>query len=293
DSNRIFVKSKTFQISAGEVLNLIRSLYGNRADGMKDMETQQLSTFIEQLTTELVEKKLLLQAAKKSNIKASTADIDSILNAQYTRAGGKDPFLTMLKDGGFDFEYVKKDVESSLTINAYLEEIVKRQSDITEDQIQEAYKTYLQDTVASVQHILLMTQNKSDAEKKEIRDRIENILTRARRGEEFGELAKEFSEDPGSKDTGGLYENFSRGVMVKPFEDAAFTVPVGDISGVVETQYGYHILKVVDRKMNDKPLEEVRGELEEKLRGPDRQTIIINHIEDLKKEANTEVIAFK
>ena len=66
---------------------------------------------------------------------------------------------------------------------------------------------------------------------------MKKILTRAKAGEDFGELAKRFSEDPGSKDKGGLYENFKRGTMVKPFEDAAFTVTIGELSDIIETQF--------------------------------------------------------
>jgi hypothetical protein len=72
-----------------------------------------------------------------------------------------------------------------------------------------------------------------------------------------------FSEDPGSKNTGGLYENFPKGQMVKPFEDAAFTLPIGSLSDIVETPYGYHILKIIDRKKETKPYEEVKKDLEE------------------------------
>jgi parvulin-like peptidyl-prolyl isomerase len=77
------------------------------------------------------------------------------------------------------------------------------------------------------------------------RTQAEDILNRARGGEDFGALAKEFSQDPGSKDKGGLYENVRMGQMVKPFEDAAMSVQPGEIvPNLVETDFGYHIIKL-------------------------------------------------
>ena len=77
--------------------------------------------------------------------------------------------------------------------------------------------------------------------------------------------------------------------MVKPFEDAAFSVPVGEISDIVETTYGYHIIKVVDRKRETRPLDDVRTELEEKIRQTKRNGFIQTHIEKLKEDISFQV----
>jgi parvulin-like peptidyl-prolyl isomerase len=90
---------------------------------------------------------------------------------------------------------------------------------------------------AHAAHILIMTQGKSDEEKAAAKTKIEDILKKAKAGADFSALAKEFSEDPGSKDQGGEY-TFPRGQMVPAFEEAAFTRKNGEISGVVETEYG-------------------------------------------------------
>ena len=73
------------------------------------------------------------------------------------------------------------------------------------------------------------------------------ILARAKKGEDFAVLAKEYSQDPGSKDRGGEYDYFPKGQMVKPFEDACFNNAPGSIVGPVETDFGYHIIKVSDK----------------------------------------------
>ena len=97
-------------------------------------------------------------------------------------------------------------------------------------------------------------QDKEDADKKpkglskeEARKKAESILARVRKGEDFAKLAGEFSDD-GSKETGGDLDYFSRGRMVPEFEQAAFGLKPGEVSGLVETQYGFHIIKVEDRR---------------------------------------------
>jgi parvulin-like peptidyl-prolyl isomerase len=94
-----------------------------------------------------------------------------------------------------------------------------------------------------------------------IRKKAEDVLRRAKAGEDFVALAKEFSEEPGAKESGGDLGWFGRGRMVKPFEDAAFALKAGEIGGVVETQFGFHIIKVEERRMTSlaEPVEQVRA----------------------------------
>jgi hypothetical protein len=83
---------------------------------------------------------------------------------------------------------------------------------------------------------------------KAARAKVEGLLARVRAGEDFAALAREFSEDPGSRAQGGDLGWFGRGVMVKPFEDAAFALKEGEVSGVVESPFGFHIIKVEERR---------------------------------------------
>ncbi|HJR09621.1 MAG TPA: peptidylprolyl isomerase [Pyrinomonadaceae bacterium] len=88
---------------------------------------------------------------------------------------------------------------------------------------------------------------------KQTKAKAEEVLAKLRAGGDFAALAKELSADSSNKDKGGDLGWFGRGMMVKPFEDAAFALKPGELSGVVETQFGYHIIKLDERRMQDSP----------------------------------------
>jgi len=98
-----------------------------------------------------------------------------------------------------------------------------------------------------VRHILIMTKDKPPAEEAKLKAKAEGLLQQLRKGGDFAKLAKENSEDPGSKDKGGEYTIQRDGQMVKEFEDAAFTLKPGQ-SELVKTAYGYHVFQVVEHQ---------------------------------------------
>ncbi|MCS7316629.1 MAG: peptidyl-prolyl cis-trans isomerase, partial [Bryobacteraceae bacterium] len=113
-----------------------------------------------------------------------------------------------------------------------------------------------------VRHILLKTTEKPKEEIPKIRARAEELLKQLRAGADFAELAKKNSEDPGSADKGGDLGWIVRGQTVQAFEDTAFSLKPKELSGVITTEYGFHIVQVLGRETARlKPLEEVRDEL--------------------------------
>jgi parvulin-like peptidyl-prolyl isomerase len=113
-----------------------------------------------------------------------------------------------------------------------------------------------ENVVAQASHILIGfgPSNNKDSAKAEA----EKILKKARSGEDFAKLAQEFSEDKGSARNGGDLGFFGKGKMVKPFEDAVFAAKVGQIVGPVESQFGYHIIKVTDKKSDELKYSEIK-----------------------------------
>jgi peptidyl-prolyl cis-trans isomerase D len=112
-------------------------------------------------------------------------------------------------------------------------------------------------------HILLQTAGKDEAA---VRKQAESILQQVKSGGDFAELAKKYSEDTGSKANGGDLDYFGRGRMVPEFETAAFAMQPGQVSDLVKSQFGFHIIKVVDKRpASTRTLDEVRAQIQEQL----------------------------
>ncbi len=128
---------------------------------------------------------------------------------------------------------------------------LRQRSPVTEDEEKVYYQNninqYKVEDKAHVAHILFKTVGKTDAEVAEIKKKAEDVLNKAKHGAKFADLAKEYSEDT-SKDKGGDLDWIVRGQTVPEFEAAAFSLPKGAISDLVKTQYGFHIIQVIDRQ---------------------------------------------
>jgi peptidyl-prolyl cis-trans isomerase D len=128
---------------------------------------------------------------------------------------------------------------------------LRQRAQVTEDEEKVFYQqnvdSYKLADRAHVAHILIKTVGKTDAEVAEIKLKAEDVLNKARHGAKFADLAKQYSEDT-TKDKGGDLDWIVRGQTVPEFEAAAFSLPKGSISDLVKTQYGFHIIEVIDRE---------------------------------------------
>jgi peptidyl-prolyl cis-trans isomerase C len=116
-------------------------------------------------------------------------------------------------------------------------------------------------------HVLLRAQKDAPADQaKAAKAKAEEVDAKAKKGDDFAALAKEFSQDPGSAQNGGDLGFFSKGQMVPEFEKAAWGLKKGEVSDVVQTDYGFHVIKVTDRRAEGyAPIEEVRPQIKEYL----------------------------
>jgi len=289
DQNNVVATSKDFRVTTGEVLKNIFSNMGKGVTRFYSLDSLKLKEVLKNSAKEYSDKKLLLVAAEKAKIELPPAKFDSIMQMQYRRHGSREKFVEILTKNGVGIEFVEQQIKESVIIEQFLNQVLSERVKPTEEEILQAYNS---DKTATVRHILMQTQGKSESEKAAIHNKMEGILKRAQSGEDFAKLAMEFSEDPGSKTKGGLYENFGRGDMVKPFDEAAFSVPVGEISDIVETTYGYHILKVESRSKETRPLDEVRPELEQKFEQTKRRDVYFQYLEELQKETQFKLTEF-
>jgi peptidyl-prolyl cis-trans isomerase D len=143
---------------------------------------------------------------------------------------------------------------------------LRQTAQISDDELKAQYQQNIQQyqvpSRVHVEHILLMTVGKTDAEVEEIRQKAEDVLKQAKKGAKFEDLAKKYSEDPGSKDKGGDLGWLTVGQTVPEFEKTAFGLDKGRISDLVKTQYGFHVIKVLDKESaHTKPFEEVKDSI--------------------------------
>jgi peptidyl-prolyl cis-trans isomerase D len=143
---------------------------------------------------------------------------------------------------------------------------IRQAVQVSDDELKAEYQQNIQQyqvpNRVHVEHILFMTVGKTDAEVEEIRKKAEDVLKQVKKGGNFEDLAKKNSEDPGTKDKGGDLGWVVQGQTVPEFEKTAFSLPKGSVSDLVKTQYGFHIIKVLDKETaHTKSFEEVKDSL--------------------------------
>ena len=156
----------------------------------------------------------------------------------------------------------KRAVEYGLVDLTKLRQSVQISDDELKIKYQQDIAQYQVPNRVHAQHILFMTVGKPDAEVDEIKKKAEDVLKQAKKGTKFDELAKKYSEDPGTKDKGGDLGWIVQGQTVPEFEKAAFSQQPGSISDLVKTQYGFHIIKVLEKETaHTKPFDEVKDSI--------------------------------
>lgn len=226
------------------------------AEFMREPDKEMLDGFLKNYITELVLKE---RGTPEGDVEKKAEETLKQVKEQYAAfLGGDDKVKETMKEQSLS----DKDIKEYFIRNFYVESYFV--SKITSEREKDMYSKNKEDgeyTIASVRHILIGNENRSDEEAKKL---AEDITKRLQGGEDFAALAKEYSDDPGSKDNGGLYKDARVTDWVPEFKQAAIELEIGAISDPVKTDYGYHVMKVEDRK--ELSFEEVIASEEEKSR---------------------------
>ena len=221
---------------------------------------------------QMINTELLAQNAEKEGIKVTDKEIQSSYNDLKTYVNSDEQIKKSAEDLGISDDFLKEQAKLSLLIQKSQEKFYSEEK-VSDSEMKKYYDEHIDEykkDEVEASHILIKTtddQNKPlpEAEQKKAKEKAEKVLKEVKAGGDFAELAKKYSQDPGSAEQGGSLGTFGKGMMVKEFEDAAFGMEPGQVSDLVKTDFGYHIIKVTDRIKETTSFDEAKEGIKEEI----------------------------
>jgi peptidyl-prolyl cis-trans isomerase C len=211
----------------------------------------------------LIDIELLYQESQRRGFEISEERIEEQLNSLRTQFGDEEGYAAALEQIGISDGELRTELGRQLAIQEMIDKDITPATTVSEQESTDFYENnpaffFSPEQVRASHILILVSPDAGEEEKSEARSRITEIRKRIVAGEDFAELAGQFSED-NSGMNGGDLGFFQREQMVKPFADAAFSLQIGELSEVVTTQYGFHLIRVTDRKAESVvPFEQVQ-----------------------------------
>lgn len=266
-----------------------------RLRGVPQSEMPPEKEMVSMVVKRMVDEKLQLQDAKKLGV---TVDEESVIKAlnDIKRNNNIDDyqFEALLKKEATTLEEYKETIKKQILVSKIVGYQVRNRIKISDADVAKYYKAHRKEfrnpPQVHARHILFIFDEKTTEEQKKTKEATaRKVLARIEGGEDFVELARKFSEDV-SAANGGDLGFLEKGKMVPEFEDAVFSLKQGQVSDLVRTPYGIHIIKVDSVKATEfKTLEEIRPEIENKLYGERQAKVYENYMKDLRKAAFIEI----
>lgn len=250
--------------------------------------------FYRQVLDQLISTKLLYQESQAQGTEVSPDEVNEQMQTLEQRTGGKEQLDQALAGQDMTRQELRQGLKEDLAINRYIEEKIAPAVTISE---QEA-KTFYEENKAQMQrpeqaklrHILISaSRDASEEEKTAARGKAADLLAQIREGADFAELATANSDDTQSAERGGDLGWVSRGQTVEPFENAAFALEPGATSEVVESPFGFHIIRLEEKRAaGTAPFADAREEIETYLKQRKLGEVINRKVEELEQKATVE-----
>ncbi len=281
------------EISAEAVAKEVNTALARMQRQLPPEQLAQMAPRIQQeVRDQLIARQLLLQEADRQQIALSDEEFGA---ARAKLEASLPPGMTLahiLEQRGLSEEQFKKDFGDEMRISQLIEAATSNKVQVSDEEVNAFYKEnadkFEQPETATARHILIAVQDGDNKDEKKAK--AEGIRERLLAGEDFATVAAAETDDPGSKATGGEY-TFPRGRMVPAFEEAAFTQDIGAVGPLVETQFGYHIIKVEKREdARVIPLEEAHSNIAQFLRSRKMPALVQEYISSLRSNADVSVV---
>ncbi len=261
------------------------------------MPAEQLKTETANLRAKAVEQaigaKLLIDEAVRLDIQVPVARVDTRINSMIEQVGGREMFEMRLKENGFSEKALRQNIEQGCKVDLLIEKLCEGLNDPTEAEMRTHFEanrdSYVQPERASAQHILISPATGADADRATAESRIESIRSEIESGASFDDMAAAHSECPSGKQNGGSLGWFGRGMMVPEFDEAVFSMNVGELSDIIETQFGFHIIfKTGEDEGGEASYEESESKIRDLLRHDQRGRCITAHVAELREKADIQ-----
>ena len=241
----------------------------------------------------LINQELLYQDSRDKGIKVENEAVTGRLADIKKRFPSEADFEKALQNVGLTETDLKEKIARGLAIEALVNSQITEKIVISDEENKTFYdehpEFFKKPGQIRASHILIKVDPKADDTQKALaKQKIKTLQEKLKSGEDFGALAKEYSEGPSNVKNGDL-GYFERGRMVKPFEDAAFAMKPGEVSGIVETQFGYHLIKVTDKKPETTvAYEDVKQKITQHLKQEKSKSEVEAYIKKLRSSAKIE-----
>lgn len=255
----------------------------------------ELLQFRRQVLDSMIENEYVRQDAAKQGVEVADSDVDAQL--EQIKAGFPDEatFNETLVASGMTLEQLTGSIKDQLTYQALYDKVAPA-PEVSDDEVKAYYddnKSQFETAAQSqLSHILISVSATATAdEAAKAKATAEKVLAELKGGAKFEDLAKEYSEDPGSKETGGDLGWSATDAYVPEFKDAADDLKKGELSGLVKTDFGYHIILKVDEKAAGiQSLDEVKETISQSLVQEARGKLFTEYLDKLKSEAKIEIL---
>lgn len=298
--DEVLVEAYGDKLTYGKAIEMMKRMLmmqGAPAEQIDQIVKQMAGQAIPEISEQFVQMAAMKDAAAKAGFKAEQADVDEIVSNMVSRLPPGATLEDMMAKSGMTLDEVKKEIRDSLPIQKMFESLTKDVK-VDEAKAKAFYNAFFEvPEQIRASHILIKTDDATnDVLKAAARAKIEGILKQVKDGGDFAALAAANSDCP-SKSNGGDLGLFGKGQMVPPFEEAAFALSTNEVSGVVETSYGYHIIKLTDRvPASKRAFDEVKEQIVSRLTSEEQGKIVSEYVEkisaDLKYKANDKLKLF-
>lgn len=257
---------------------------------------EQRNQIYREVLDQLIGYKLISQEAKTRKIEIADAEINGSMEVFKSHFGTPADFAKALSDQKLTLEQFREQTRTEMRMTKMMEAEVDSKITVQPKDVSDFYTKnpdqFKTPERAHASHILIMVAADADAKTKELaRVKAAGILKEIRAGGDFAALAKKHSQDPSNAPNGGDLGFFGRGQMVGAFENTAFGLKTGEVSDLVETPFGFHIIKLAEKQAeHTMTLDEVKPQLEDFLKQRQRQEITTAFINALKTKGKVELL---